>query len=213
MRLNLPNAITALRVALCPVLAALLFEPHMTPRLLAFGVFLVAAVSDLWDGYLARRRGQITDFGKLVDPIADKLLLVVTLVPFYLITRSQPETRGLPLFGGIPLWTLLVLLGREALITGIRVQAARRGRVLAAARSGKRKAVAQNVFIGSMILWMGLRAGAEVAGWSGAVWRGWRAFHGWFVSLSLLLALVLTVYSMLRYLASFSRALRGGEVG
>jgi CDP-diacylglycerol--glycerol-3-phosphate 3-phosphatidyltransferase len=70
MSVNLPNTITSIRVALAPVVAILLLQPTFQPRLLAFLVFLLAAISDLWDGQLARRREQITDFGKIVDPVS-----------------------------------------------------------------------------------------------------------------------------------------------
>ncbi|MEJ2483849.1 MAG: CDP-alcohol phosphatidyltransferase family protein [Gemmatimonadota bacterium] len=126
--MNLPNALTTMRVLLAPLVAALLFQPRASARLVAGIIYLVAAVSDLIDGEIARRRGEITDFGKLVDPIADKLLLAATLIPFWLVTRVHPELGGLPLFGGVPLWTLLVFFGREVLVTALRARAARGGR-------------------------------------------------------------------------------------
>jgi len=87
-RHTLPNVITVGRIALAPIVAVLLFIPTFTARLLAFVLFLIAAFSDLWDGYLARKHGWISDFGKLVDPIADKLLLIVTFVPFYILSHG-----------------------------------------------------------------------------------------------------------------------------
>lgn len=208
MNANLPNALTSLRVALAPVVLVLLFDDRATARLVAFGVFLVAALSDVADGMLARRRGQITDFGKLVDPIADKLLLVVTLIPFYLLTLRQPELAGLPLFDRIPLWALIVFFGRELLITSLRTAAARRGAVVPARGAGKRKALAQNVFIGSMILWLAYRTAAFERGWSGGFDRFWQGLHGWFTTVSLLVALLLTLVSMVVYLLMFWRVLR-----
>ncbi len=209
---NLPNAITTLRVLLAPVVTVLLFESSAVARLVAFGVFLVAAVSDLVDGALARRRGEVTDFGKLVDPLADKLLLVATLIPFLLITARNPELGGLPLFGGIDLWVLVVFFGRELLITWLRTAAARRGVVVPANTLGKRKAFAQNVFIGSMILWIAYRTAATTYDWSGPLNRFWYGLHGWFTTISLVVALFLTVLSLAVYLVSFRRVLRGAEV-
>ena len=78
MSVNLPNTITSIRVALAPVVALLLLGQTFHSRLLAFLVFVLAGISDLWDGQLARRRGQITNFGKIVDPVADKLLVLAT---------------------------------------------------------------------------------------------------------------------------------------
>jgi len=205
--LNLPNAITTLRVLLAPVVTVLLFESSATIRLIAFGVFLVAAVSDLVDGALARRRAEITDFGKLVDPLADKLLLVATLIPFYLLTLRQPDLGRLPLFGGIRLWVLVVFFGRELLITWLRTAAARRGIIVPASTLGKRKALAQNVFIGSMILWLAFRTAVLDRGWDGSLTRFWTDLHGWFATIALIIALSLTVVSLVVYLANFARVL------
>lgn len=204
MRRNLPNLITAGRVALAPFVAYLLLQPGLWPRLAAFVLFLAAALSDLWDGYLARTRGQVTSFGKIVDPIADKLLLVATLVPLYLLTVWHVELAGIPVFGRIPLWAVLVLLGREVLITVLRLAAAHRGRIVAARGLAKRKTLTQNVFIGAAILWVAFRTagfGKGAAGVSGA----FHAFHGWFTAAVLALALLLTVASMVLYLTAFTR--------
>lgn len=201
--MNLPNALTALRIALAPITALLLLQPDTGSRLLAMGVFLVAAVSDLADGALARQRGEITDFGKLWDPIADKLLLVATLVPFYLVTRSDPELGGLPIFGAIGLWVLAIFFGREIVVTWLRTRAARRGTVVGARRSGKYKAFAQNVFIGSMILWLAYRTDAASGDPALPLGPGWDTFHGWFTASSLAVAIGLTVYSFFVYLHAF----------
>lgn len=204
---NLPNAITAARVVLAPVVAYLLFQPSARIRVLAFLVFLVAAVSDVWDGHLARTRGEITDFGKLVDPMADKLLVAATLIPFFILTRMNPGLGHLPLYDGMPLWVLVVLFGREIIVTWLRMVAARRGDVVPAARSGKYKAFAQNVFIGAMILWLAWRTAVLAHGWDGPLSRFWSFFHGWFTTISLTVALVLTVVSLVIYLRNFRRIL------
>jgi len=208
---NLPNAITTLRVLLAPVVTVLLFESGASARLVGFVVFLAAALSDLVDGALARRRGEITDFGKLVDPLADKLLLVATLIPFYLITLRSPGLGELPLFGGIGLWILVVFFGRELLVTWLRTVAARQGVVVPARRIGKRKALAQNIFIGSMILWIAYRTAASEQDWSGSLNTFWAGLHGWFTTLSLILALALTVVSLITYLVAFRRLFGGAE--
>lgn len=207
MNWGLPNLITTGRLVLAPVLAYLLFRSGLGGRLAAFGVFVVAAASDLWDGYLARRRGEVTDYGKLVDPLADKLLLAAALIPFYLLTTSRPDLAGLPLYDDVPLWVVLVLLGRELVVTLLRSLAARTGTVVQASQAGKYKAFLQNVFIGATILWMALRTGATEMGWGGAGWSAWMTFHGWFVAVVLTVALVMTVYSMLLYLGAFRRLL------
>lgn len=211
MSWGLPNLLTTARLILAPLLAFLLFRSGLGMHVAAFAVFLAAAASDLWDGYLARRRGEVTDYGKLVDPLADKLLLAAALIPFYVLTTNRPDLAGLPLYGHVPLWVVLVLLGREALVTLLRTAAARIGTVVPASRAGKYKAFLQNVFVGATILWLVFRTGAAERGWGGSGWEAWMAFHGWFVTVVLTVALALTVYSMLLYLGAFGRLLSGEE--
>ena len=211
MPVNLPNTITSVRVALTPVVAILLLGPTFHSRLLAFLVFVLAGLSDLWDGQLARRRGQITNFGKIVDPIADKLLVVATLVPLYWIGLREPDLLPIPLYGGLPLWALVVLLGREVVITVFRFAAAKRGTVVPASVVGKRKALAQNIFVGSAMLLVALRTGARAQGWSGPFWDGFQVVHQWFTSVSLTIALALTIVSLVTYLTAFSRVFAGRE--
>jgi CDP-diacylglycerol---glycerol-3-phosphate 3-phosphatidyltransferase len=201
---NLPNAITLGRVVLAAVVAPLLLTDTFTIRIVAFVVFLVAAFSDLWDGHLARSRGWVSDFGKLMDPLADKLLVVATFVPFYLLSHGmEPETR-FPWFGDVlPLWIVLVIFGREAFITVFRGIAARRGVVLAAGKAGKVKAVFQNIFIGAAILWYALHSAARHRGWDTPLWDGWLVFHRVFTGVALTVAVVLTVYSMGVYLRDY----------
>lgn len=207
--LNLPNAITLVRIALAAVLAPLIFVDSFSVRLAAFLVFLAAGLSDLWDGHLARTRGLVTDLGKLLDPIADKLLLVATLLPFYIISHRSAGVAAagagsFPWFGGVlPLWVLLVIFGRELFITLFRGYAARRGVVIAAGTAGKYKAVFQNVFIGAGILWYALQSLARDRGWSGGFWRGWEGFHFAFAALMLAIAVALTVYSLWVYLRRY----------
>lgn len=208
MTRNLPNLITAARIVAAPIVAVLLLQPRPVPRLLAFALFVTAAVSDLWDGYLARSRDQVTAFGKMFDPIADKLLLLASLVPLYVVTSRQMELGGLPVFDAIPLWAVLVLLGRELLVTVLRFFAARRGRVVAARHLGKRKTLAQNIFIGAAILWVSFRTPGFGAPDAGA-WTAFSEFHGWFTTAFLTAALVLTVVSAGLYLATFSRIFAG----
>lgn len=202
--INLPNAITISRIVLALVVAPLLFVEGFGPRVWAFVIFLAAALSDLWDGHLARSQNQITDLGKLLDPLADKLLLAATFIPFYLLSHGvEPQTR-FPWYGGrLPLWILLVIFGREAFITAFRGYAARRGVVLAAGRSGKLKAVFQNIFIGAAILWYAFQTAARDRGWSGAFWDGWQTFHFAFTVVVLSVAVLLTVYSMIVYLREY----------
>lgn len=199
-RSALPNVITVGRMLLAPLIFFLIFVPSTGARLLAFVLFVVAAVSDLWDGYLARKHGWISNFGKLMDPLADKLLLVATFIPFYIISHRSGSVGALPYWKVMPLWVVLVIFGREALITIMRGIAARRGRVIPAGKAGKYKAFVQNFFSGTTILWYALQTGAEQGGWSSTFWRLWEGFHGAVLALTLLAAVVLTIYSLVVYL-------------
>lgn len=209
--MNLPNLITVGRIVLAVVLVPLLFADQFGMRLAAFVVFLVAAFSDLWDGHLARSRGLVTDIGKLLDPLADKLLLAATLLPFYLLSHP-PRSEPFPWLTGVfPLWMLLVIFGREIFITVFRSYAVRRGVVIAAGPSGKYKTVFQNVASGAAVFWYALQSAARERAWSGGAWAGWERFHFWFVVATLSVAVVLTIYSMAVYLWRYRGLLRGNQ--
>ncbi len=206
----IPNVITLGRVMLAPVIFGLLFVDAFAPRLLAFILFLAAAFSDLWDGYLARKHGWISDFGKLMDPLADKLLIVATFIPFYVISHSPGPASQFPYWGRLPVWVLVVIFGRELLVTIVRQLAARRGRVIPAGKEGKLKAVFQNIFCGAAIFWYALQSAAVAGGWTGTFWELWQTWlHGPVVIISLVIALALTLYSMLIYLVSWWRPGQG----
>jgi CDP-diacylglycerol--glycerol-3-phosphate 3-phosphatidyltransferase len=207
-RRALPNAITLCRIVLAPVVLGLLFVPTFTARFLSWILFLIAAFSDLWDGYLARKHGWISDFGKFVDPIADKLLLVATFVPFYILTRRPDAITTMPLIRTFPMWVMIVVFGREVLVTVLRSVVARGGIVIPAGKAGKLKAVFQNIFVGATIFWFALQTAANDHGWSGAFWDFWRGFHGFVVLTTLVIAVVLTVYSLAVYLWQWRRLVR-----
>lgn len=209
-RLNLPNLITIGRIVLALVVAPLILTESFGVRLVAFVVFLAAALSDLWDGHLARTRALITNLGKLLDPLADKLLLAATFIPFYLLSHGMEPQTPFPWFGGVfPWWIVAIIFGREIFITLFRGWAARRGVILAAGRSGKFKAVFQNVFVGAVILWYALQVEAARRGWDGGFWTFWERFHFVFVVVVLTVAVLLTVYSLWVYMRDARPLLRG----
>jgi len=200
---NLPNGITVARVVAAPVVFALILGGGFGQLVVAFILFVAAGLSDLWDGHLARRRGQITDFGKLADPIADKLLVLATFIPFYIVSLRESgmtEVEVVPFWGRMPLWVLIVILGREVIVTVFRGFAKRKGVVIAAGKAGKYKALFQNLFIGGEILWLALRTRALEQGWDTPFWSFWTVFHGSFVAVTLAIALILTAYSLFVYL-------------
>lgn len=201
--MNLPNGITVARVVAAPVVFALILGGGFGQLVVAFILFVAAGLSDLWDGHLARRRGQITDFGKLADPIADKLLVLATFIPFYIVSLRESgmtEVEVVPFWGRMPLWVLIVILGREVIVTVFRGFAKRKGVVIAAGKAGKYKALFQNLFIGGEILWLALRTRALEQGWDTPFWSFWTVFHGSFVAVTLAIALILTAYSLFVYL-------------
>jgi len=149
---NLPTAITVARIAITPLIAALPFVPTSTARLSAFALFLVAVTSDWLDGYLARSRKEETDFGRLLDPLADKLLLVGTFVPMYWLARSMPFRTPLGNFG-LPLWVMAIVLGREVTMTWFRKYASKRGVIIAASWPAKWKTGVTAVWQGAAYCW------------------------------------------------------------
>ncbi len=206
--MNLPNAITVARIAVCPAIGYLALSTRGASRYAAFVLFMLAAFSDLWDGYVARKHGLITNMGKLLDPIADKLLLASTFIPFYIISRRTDDISAVPGWGTLPLWVMVVVFGREFLVTLFRGYAVRQGVVISAGRSGKYKALTQNFFVGGLLLWYPLLRSSMAAEWSGGVWGVWRAFHSTWVAVMLAVAVFLTVYSMIDYLWSYRTLVR-----
>ena len=139
--LNVANLLTVVRLLLVPVFAVALFHDgghNATWRWIAFGIFAVASVTDLVDGELARRRGLVTSFGKIADPIADKALMGTALV-------------GLSLLGDMPWWVTVVVLVREVGVTLLRFWVIRHG-VIPASRGGKAKTLLQAIAIGLYVL-------------------------------------------------------------
>src|SRR5438309_2172372 len=166
MRWTLPNIFTLARICLTPVIALLPFIQGYWPKVIAFVIFLVAAFSDVIDGYLARRHNQISELGQLLDPIADKLLLFATLIPIFWLTRHPTilVDYRIPWWGSFPVWVALLLVGRELLMTAFRFFARRRGVVIPAMGAGKLKAVVQNVFIGATLFWFAWKDALERTG-------------------------------------------------
>jgi len=217
MRWTLPNIITLARIDLTPVVALLPFIQGYWPKVIAFIVFLIAAFSDLLDGYLARRYNTTSELGILLDPIADKLLLFATLIPIFWMTRhptilaADKVDYAIPWWGSFPLWVALLLVGREVLITIFRFFAKRRGIVIPAGRAGKAKALSQNIFIGATIAWFAWKDAIAELRLAGAFRNFWDQFHGWFVAITLAGAIVLTVYSLFVYLYRYRALLKVGR--
>jgi len=133
---NLPNALTLVRIFAVPVLVALLMTKNM---LVAALIFLAASLTDLLDGYLARKRGQITTLGVLLDPVADKLLISSAFI-------------SLIEYGIVEAWMVVIIVGREFAVSGLRSIASTQGFTISASELGKLKMVAQVTAITLLIL-------------------------------------------------------------
>ncbi len=145
--MNLPNALTLARIFLIPFLVVVLLTRQMHNwAYWGSGLFLAAALTDLLDGYFARRRKQVTTLGRLLDPIADKLLISSALISLVQLRIA-------------PAWMVVIIIGREFAVSGLRSIAASEGFSIDVSRLGKGKMVGQVVAIASLIL------GNELGGW------------------------------------------------
>ena len=209
MHLNLPNTLTLLRIFLVPLLVVVLLTPPWTTawvkerveqtslhwmedlsawlstwrEMVAVVIFLVAAATDWLDGYLARRRGEVTTLGKLLDPIADKLLTVSAFIALVELRLA-------------PAWMIVVIVGREFVVSGMRSIAATRGVVIAASRWGKVKLVSQVVAIALLILTNTLER--------------WVRF-GNLGKAALWVVMILAMYSMFQYFSNFVKSVDLGR--
>jgi CDP-diacylglycerol---glycerol-3-phosphate 3-phosphatidyltransferase len=185
---NLPNAITLSRLVLTGVFVAGTSFASTVGHWVAFVSFVIAAISDFLDGYLARKLGLVTPMGKLLDPLADKVLVCSAFV--YLSA------------GGLcPVWVTVVILAREFLVTGLRQIAMEAGQVMAADRLGKWKTGLQLTFCITCLAWFAFQP-LDSANWFVALIRFLSRPDGLLQPVSLWLALALTLWSGWNYLWS-----------
>jgi CDP-diacylglycerol--glycerol-3-phosphate 3-phosphatidyltransferase len=136
--LNLPNVLTLMRIMLVPVVVVALLDATPNGSILAAGVFALAAMTDGIDGYLARSRMSITNFGKVMDPIADKLLIAAALISLVSLHRLAG-------------WVAMVIIAREFAVSGLRVAAGQQGVVIPASPLGKLKTMVQVAAVFALI--------------------------------------------------------------
>ena len=139
--MSLPNRLTIVRIILTFVFFFFAFQTGVIPRIIALAVFLLASLTDFYDGYYAKKYNLISDFGKIMDPIADKFLILTAFFTFMVMH----------LIGG---WMFILILVREVGVTLIRLRAMRRGKVLAAEQAGKIKTVLQITTILTILIFM-----------------------------------------------------------
>lgn len=219
--MNLPNTITSGRILAAPFIAALPFIHSPGVRLAAFVLYIIAAVTDYYDGKLARTRNLITDLGRLLDPLADKLLLFATLIPMFVlmapdsdplaVSPSQsPDAARLPFetpFGavGLPWWVVAIVIGREIFMTVFRQAAARRGVVISAMGPAKWKTGFQSTWVGAAFFWFFATSLATEQGWQAEpAWKAFAWFNGLVGTFTMVVAVILTVYSLVLYLRRYS---------
>ncbi|MCX5916767.1 MAG: CDP-diacylglycerol--glycerol-3-phosphate 3-phosphatidyltransferase [Deltaproteobacteria bacterium] len=136
---NIPNLLTVLRIFSIPLIIFFLTSPGPLASFLAALVFGIASLTDLLDGYLARQQKAETAIGKLLDPMADKLLILSGMIMLIPLDR-------------IPAWMVVLIIGREVAITGLRGIASAEGEVIAASRLGKAKMIFQSLSLGGLML-------------------------------------------------------------
>lgn len=138
---NLPNALTLLRIFLVPILVVVLLTKFSGREFVGLGIFLVAAITDFFDGYIARKYNQMTRMGALLDPIADKLLMSAAFIS---LVELDPHH--------VPAWIVVIIIGREFAVSGLRSIAAQQGVTISASPLGKFKMVSQVIAISLLIL-------------------------------------------------------------
>jgi CDP-diacylglycerol--glycerol-3-phosphate 3-phosphatidyltransferase len=178
---NLPNQLTLSRMFLAPVIIALLYFPSFWTCLCAGFLFIVAAFTDLFDGYLARKGNQITSLGKFLDPLADKVLISSVLI---MLVQN----------GWVEAWIAIVIICRDVMVSGLRAVAADEGVVIAADKYGKAKTVLQILALTPLIWHYGWPIGSNFI----------LPVHDIGI-FTLYMALILTVVSGVNYFLSFWR--------
>ncbi len=226
---NLPNGISAGRIILAPLIAMLPLVASPVWRGIAFVLYVIVAVSDYWDGWLARTRGLVTDLGIVLDPLADKLLLVATFLPM-LVLQGAPDdpvaaflARNLHLQAGsafafpfvtwfgsftLPWWVVALVLGREAFMTLFRGVAQRKGVVIAAIGPAKWKAGMQYVWVGAAYFSFAVLTLARRGQGGHSVADLLAMTVGAIGVITMWVAVALTLYSLVLYLRRYGAIVR-----
>lgn len=180
--MNLPNLLTMSRFFLSIVFVVLLSQNSLRSTIFAACVFAIAALTDLLDGYFAKAQGLVTDFGKIMDPVADKFLILTAFIIFVKI-------------GILQAWMVAFVFARELAVTLSRIARMRRGQVIAAEKSGKIKTVFQIFCVSVVLIFLILEKSRWSEGWSQKVETGWMlGING-----LMLITVVLTLNSGLEY--------------
>lgn len=182
--MNIANRLTVLRIVLTFVFMFFLFVQGLWAKVIALTIFIFAALSDFFDGRIAQRKNMVTDFGRLMDPIADKILVLAAFAAFVQMQL-------------IDAWMFVIIVSREILITSLRLFALNKGKVLSAAKAGKHKTVSQMAVILSILCFIVLKeAMLTYSTWNPA----WERLFRQGIYLLMMFTVGLTLYSGLSYL-------------
>jgi len=184
--MNIANRITISRIVLTIIfmLFLLWWEKIWWTKVISLLIFTFAALSDYFDGLIAKKRNIITDFGKLMDPIADKILVLAAFTAFLQLKL-------------INVWMFMIIMSRETLITSLRLFALNKGKVLSASRAGKHKTVSQMAAIFVILVFIVFKEVMKTF----FTWNpNWNNFFNWSIYILMLLTIGLTLYSGLTYL-------------
>ncbi|MDI6791320.1 MAG: CDP-diacylglycerol--glycerol-3-phosphate 3-phosphatidyltransferase [bacterium] len=201
--MNLANKLTLTRIILIPIIIILLAQEDIYARFATLVIFIIAAITDLYDGMLARREKKVTNWGKLMDPLADKLLTSAIFISFV----GMPQLH-------IPAWMVFLIITREFLITGLRMLAISEGTVIAASGGGKIKTTSQMVAIIAILLILLVRSYCQQASCDLApaimlAKDGWYWYLAWTLELGphllMLITTLLTVLSGVSYLLKYKK--------
>lgn len=184
--MNLPNSLTIARIIMVPIFIGVYYTNHF---ILAMLIFIVAALTDLLDGKIARKQNLVTNFGKIMDPLADKIL---TYSAFCMFIGDDI----------IPAWILIVVLAREFIVSGIRTVAASEGKVIAAGMSGKIKTVMQMIAIPALLHLQAVPLNMPTA----------YTLVYWISMITLYASVVMTVYSGCEYVIKNIDVFKSKEV-
>ncbi|EDY85153.1 CDP-diacylglycerol--glycerol-3-phosphate 3-phosphatidyltransferase [Verrucomicrobiia bacterium DG1235] len=190
--MNLPNLLTLSRIPMMFVIVWLMRESFTGAASLAFALFVIAGITDWLDGYFARKLNQVSNFGILMDALTDKILMLGLMVA--LVERGVEND-------GVRIFLVLLILGREFMITGLRLVAATKGVVMAAESAGKQKTVTQIIAVGGLLLATVFKVDLVLAGLPYAAEIGY--WVAWIGRVFFWLCVVMTLYSGAKYFRKY----------
>jgi CDP-diacylglycerol--glycerol-3-phosphate 3-phosphatidyltransferase len=192
--MNTPNKLTIARIILSPIFMVFFMMENVYCRALSLLIFTVASLTDLWDGYLARKYNIITGFGKFMDPLADKILTSTAFISFAALGYVKP-------------WMIMLIIIREFFITGLRSLAAYRGLVISPSFTAKLKTVLQMTTIVVILLYINLKTIMPAMGYSGDFFEQELVIQvfDWMV----MVTMIVTVLTGVDYLIKNGRILKG----